>query len=142
MKKSNELQTTMLIVLLFICFLLTNCAPKSDGSGISAASPAITTKGECSGVPIVGKWVYNGDTLTINDDCTGGNITCGYEFKYPTSILEKPHTTLSIIKAKEINNCKRVGDNLINIELYNKGSVQEILYINDGFGEYYYMRAK
>ena len=141
MKQNKDIQTTMLILVLFMAFMLTNCAPKSSDVK-SAEAVFITTPGACANSPVVGKWVYNGNTITINDDCTGSSSVCNYEFTYPTTILSKPHTTLTFTKADVGPACKKVGDNLINIEFYNKGSVNEILYINDGFSEANYLRSK
>lgn len=141
MKQSNELQTTILILVLLLTFVLSSCAPKS-GDTSSKEAVFITTPGACYGSPVIGKWIYNGNTITINDDCTGSSSVCNYEFTYPITILKTNLTTLTFTKADVKAGCKKVGDNLIQIEFYNKGSVNEILYINDGFSEANYLRAK
>lgn len=140
MKQSKEIQTTMLILVLFLAFMLTNCAPKSSDT----PAAAVKTPGVCAKSPVVGKWLYNGDTLILNEDCTGSNTTCNYEFSYPITILDKVHTTITFKKSDDKPNCKKVGDNLIQIELYNKGTTSEVLFIQDGFSTtgYFYMRAR
>lgn len=143
MKQSKEIQTTMLILVLFLAFMLTNCAPKS-GDASTKEAVFITTPGVCAKSPVVGKWLYNGDTLILNEDCTGSNTSCNYEFSYPITILDKVHTTITIKKSDDKPNCKKVGDNLIQIELYNKGTTSEVLFVQDGFSTtgYFYMRAR
>ena len=116
MKQSKDIQTTMLILVLFIAFMLTNCAPKSSDS--PAPAPAPVVPGACAGSPVIGKWIYDGNTLTIKDDCTGSSSVCNYEFTYPITILTKVHTILNFTKADVKPGCKLVGDNLINIEFY------------------------
>lgn len=141
MKQNKDIQTTMLILVLLMAFILTNCAPKS-GDTSNKEAVFITTPGACANSPVVGKWIYNGNTITIKDDCTGSSSVCNYEFTYPITILKTNLTTLTFTKADVGPACKKVGDNVINIEFYNKGSVNEILYINDGFSEANYLRAK
>lgn len=126
-------QTTLMIVLLLAVFVLSACNKSSD-------APAVP--GECSAVPIVGKWIYNGNVLTIKDDCTGSSVACGYEFKYPKDIFSKTLTLVSFTKSSGEANCSKVGDKIIDIKLYYKGTTQEVLFINDGFGESYYARAR
>lgn len=114
------------IYFVLLAMLLVSCA-KQEGNKYLA--PA------CQGKSTLGVWNRTGETLVLNESCSGTSTSCASEYTFTTYDNNTEHQLINVTKTNGQPGCLPLGNTYCS---YKTSGVN--LIINCGTGDVYYAK--